>query len=1561
MYSNQDKCRGYDQNSKNKLTAMVQEKGGSLIDTLSAQGIGQLEYPVKCPVTSYFWSGFTTLQFAVEHTWLQKKNSSHSIPQILLEQLPKPRYSGSTETVLRSVLPLYMTISISQFLAPMLMVVVLEKERKIKESLSMVGLRDSVFWLSWFFVYGILILCTSILGSLLMNFIVFNNTSSYLPVLFVLMFEFGLSIIMFAFVMTALFSKAKSAGISGGLSILIISLFYYLQVYLSDSPPGVFWLIGLLSPAAFSMSMDKILVFDIRGIPLSVDSIWETGEAGIPLGGAMIMILIDIVLYGFLAAWLDNIIPTEYGTNRPPWFCLLPSYWTKTKPKKDQIEHSHQGYSGIYREISSPDIEAVPVDMQQKEAIVIEDLRKVFGGFRKTPVNAVNGVSLKIYSGEITAILGHNGAGKTTLFNMLTGMTSASGGSAHIFGYDISDPDQMEIVRRMTGICPQHDVLFDELTPREHLQYFGRIRGIEEENLEEEVESILKDIDLLDKGDSRTDKLSGGQKRKLSVGIALIGDPKLIFLDEPTAGVDPYSRRHLWNILKKRKEGKVILLTTHFMDEADILADRKAIISKGVVRCYGSSLFLKNRFGIGYHLTIVLKSDDGSLNIRNMVIKQVPGAHLAREYGRELSFVLPRDKVQVFPQLFRQIEESIRLDDELGISSYGVSMTTLEEVFLHLGELEEQGELLDPTDSQEELPSSENFRNSLRQLSIGSIGEENQNSISMKTSRTLNGLNTKSDEDADAGFSFESVPTKKSNWQTYKALVYVRFIRKFREPATIIGQMIMPLIFVTIGSYLTDLGGIVVEQDSSLEISSDLYSIDFGPTYFAIQDNEINLPNYLDGLEKYLGHPLYSVANNVSYPDILDLVETRTATGIFNLLNLTSDRGLDISTNIFNDTAQHAFPVIINSLSSAYASQYGAGDINLTSQPFRLSSLPAGFDGGSFGGSLLVGMTYIFVPIGFAMELIDDRECHVKNQLRVNGLSFIMYYGSFYTVFAGMLITLLCCLLGLVAIFDISSLMLPPAFLVFASLYFLYTVPSTLFVSCISYLFDTLETGQFLFPISSYAGFIPFIGVFVSDAFQTLDGNLALGLHILFSFISPIYIPFGVIYQTSKKYQICSFMKTCDSLTLSDYMDTEIIILYVAILFHTLLWSAVLKAVDIVKDGGKVTDAFNKRGNEHDEENVDQIADEDTEVKLERDRVAEYFINRKIPEETPVIAVHGLRKVFTSGVDTKRSCLKKKDSEVSKKIAVRNLSMSVKCGEVFGLLGHNGAGKTTTMRIITAEEGASAGKVRIGSKEIHSNQSDAFMELGYCPQFDAQWKTITIEEHLEVFAAIRGVPPSAINNLVQRYMDGLRITEHRKKLSKNCSGGTKRKLSYAMAMLGNPKIVLLDEPSTGMDPQSKRFVWNTIQASFKKERGAVLTTHSMEEADALCSRVGIMVKGELRALGTTQQLKNKYGAGYLLEVKWRSGDNPDWGALEDSLKEYFPLMEVNETFSDRRSYNIPQEGFSSLAQAFSRLETCKSEFRLEDYSFSQTTLEQVFIEFAKQQEAEDKKDKEGDA
>jgi ATP-binding cassette subfamily A (ABC1) protein 5 len=280
-----------------------------------------------------------------------------------------------------------------------------------------------------------------------------------------------------------------------------------------------------------------------------------------------------------------------------------------------------------------------------------------------------------------------------------------------------------------------------------------------------------------------------------------------------------------------------------------------------------------------------------------------------------------------------------------------------------------------------------------------------------------------------------------------------------------------------------------------------------------------------------------------------------------------------------------------------------------------------------------------------------------------------------------------------------------------------------------------------------------------------------------------------------------------------------------------------------------------------------------------------------------VIAMESLRKEYSTGVaGARKGCRSAVGGGL--KVAVRNLSLRVAAGEVVGLLGHNGAGKTTSMRMVIQEEAATAGRVQIGKEEVVSNQAAAFQQLGYCPQFDAVWQRVTVREHLALYAALRGVTPARIPGLVASYLAGLRIEEHADKYSKDCSGGTKRKLSYAMSMLGAPRIVLLDEPSTGMDPQSKRFVWDTVEASFREGqgRGAILTTHSMEEADALCSRVGIMVKGELRCLGSTQHLKNKYGAGYQLEVKWSGRQEDAWAGLQDKILHIFPGAKVSRLY-----------------------------------------------------------------
>lgn len=185
-------------------------------------------------------------------------------------------------------------------------------------------------------------------------------------------------------------------------------------------------------------------------------------------------------------------------------------------------------------------------------------------------------------------------------------------GSATVYGYNIFG-DDIEDVRRFMGVCPQHDILFDLLTPLEHLSIFYDFKGAEnKEKKKQDIEKLLKDVGIWDMRNTKAHQLSGGSRRKLSVAIALCGNSKFVMLDEPTAGMDLQARRSLWDMLRAYRNGRIIILTTHYMDEADVLGDRIGIMAQGKIVCLGRSLFLKKRYGVGYNLTMVKRSELGN-------------------------------------------------------------------------------------------------------------------------------------------------------------------------------------------------------------------------------------------------------------------------------------------------------------------------------------------------------------------------------------------------------------------------------------------------------------------------------------------------------------------------------------------------------------------------------------------------------------------------------------------------------------------------------------------------------------------------------------------------------------------------------------------------------------------------------------------------------------------------------------------------------------------------------------------------------------------------------------
>jgi len=403
------------------------------------------------------------------------------------------------------------------------------------------------------------------------------------------------------------------------------------------------------------------------------------------------------------------------------------------------------------------------------------------------------------------------------------------------------------------------------------------------------------------------------------------------------------------------------------------------------------------------------------------------------------------------------------------------------------------------------------------------------------------------------------------------------------------------------------------------------------------------------------------------------------------------------------------------------------------------------------------------------------------------------------------------------------------------------------------------------------------------------------------------------------------------------------------------------------------------------------------------------------------IVVKGLKKVYTGG-----------------KFAVKGVSLAIPNGECFGLLGINGAGKSTTLGMLTGEVVPTYGDASIAGLNLRTEIHKCRRRIGYCPQFDALFDLLTGREHLMLYARVKGIVPADIPGVVKHKIAEMGLTEYADRAAGTYSGGNKRKLSVAMAMIGEPSIVFLDEPSTGMDPVARRFMWDVISDIVTKREkcSLILTTHSMEECEALCTRIGIMVGGVLRCLGSSQRLRSRYGLGYQIELTFVIPDNAEvqkklveiatalnlaaamsgnadpaldktaviraftslgksaweqrltadgtgaeieasiksnnfilgkqlasWWLLEeiyDGIVNFLSAQFVGYVVRERQQARLrvevpsllPNGESRKLSQMFGLMEDSKVTLCISEYSLSQTSLEQIFNQFASQQEEE---------
>jgi len=228
----------------------------------------------------------------------------------------------------------------------------------------------------------------------------------------------------------------------------------------------------------------------------------------------------------------------------------------------------------------------------KEAAIVLDNLTKRF-----EDVTAVDGLSLEVEKGELFGLLGPNGAGKTTTINVLCGLLEPTSGSASVGGYDVRQ--EPEKVKELTGVCPQETAVYPHLTGKENVELFGNLHAMPKEKLKRNVDELLREMSLSEDAKRRVGKYSGGMMRRINLAMALVHDPEIAFLDEPTVGMDPQSRRAVWDFIRGlKKQKKTVILTTHYMEEAEELCERVGIIDHGKLIALGSPEQLKDKFGV---------------------------------------------------------------------------------------------------------------------------------------------------------------------------------------------------------------------------------------------------------------------------------------------------------------------------------------------------------------------------------------------------------------------------------------------------------------------------------------------------------------------------------------------------------------------------------------------------------------------------------------------------------------------------------------------------------------------------------------------------------------------------------------------------------------------------------------------------------------------------------------------------------------------------------------------------------------------------------------------------
>ncbi|XP_033249488.1 ATP-binding cassette sub-family A member 3 isoform X2 [Drosophila miranda] len=1435
----------------------------------------------------YGKSGFLYLQTEISFHYLQKKNSSQT--------LLRPKLKGIYENQFLLSVSYFFIFLMCVFLLPFTMDVksiVEEKELQLKDMLNIFDVSHSLQWLAWYVKSMIVLFIISLIITIFWTVIpmgvspvknkpilCYTDWSVFLFYLLVCSHSF----ICFGFLVSSFCARSNWSAIIAILLFIASSLPYF--VTNKDSTGTLLNILcSICVVSAMNMVMDRIVVWERAYLGLQWSNMFNTSwlRDSISVGAILLIMLLSSLISILICLYMERVRPGEFGTPQPWNFPCTKHFWCPSKYMRRIL--SPPGLFTV-RPNDEERPSSVPssskfIDANAKgktSGVQIKNLSKSFG---KRQV--VAGLTFDLFENEIMVLLGHNGAGKTTTIQMLTGTIAPSSGTAVINGYDIQT--ERPQARQSLSICPQRSVFFKGLSAASHLRLYSRLRGLKGAAVKQEVNSYLQKLSLKEKANLPAQLLSGGTQRRLALACALCGNVKVLFCDEPSSGLDPNSRLELWKLLLDEKQGRTILLTTHQMDEGEVLADRIAIISDGRLRCLGTLAFLKKQNETSYLLTCEKGPNCNVSRLTQLIAAHVPYTRPHSNIGSDVSYRLPHRFLGSFGSLFKDLEQQ---KEQLDVVGFGLSSTSLAEIFMSHGaeDLGSGGRTTGGGGSDEQSQSQEQSRHPNRCLRYLSQWE------AMLLKKLLYTYDRK--------------------WMFLVILLvpiviyFVTLLRRLSDSSLLAR---LPL---TIADYKSEDVKVILQLTSDthpLRNIANAYQ-ELAQQYCTVERTTQNVVDYI-GPGQETPERIYAMKSSL-------------------IAAATIDQEMVVWSR--NDLFVHSAPISLNLVFNAMAKAMVGPEasIEVTNAPYDMPTKEQTIEEVAkpivAGGFIIIYLCIVLAI--FAILVSQEKGTQIRMQQQVSGVNMTTYWLSHFITDL-----VLYFLISMVLTLAVREVCHPKEMLSILMIIGVAGLPFTYMLAC---LFG--DSGSAVMIITNInivfgIGFAIMMPLFAATSYR-LTFNVIAWVAYLFPVFTAVYAVANCItrftYCSDSQFEIdnyseCTPVKTamftyCACRDMWYWVEVWYLlitgIIYLLLLIFgecsTTLWYGIKYIICRRKENATSND-----------EDVAAAAEMISKMSI-KDRKEHALVVNKVS-----------KRFFRTS-------------------AVRGISFSIKPGVCFGLLGANGAGKTTTFKMIVGDIAMTRGSIHVKGFSIKSSPTAARMEMGYCPQHDTLFDFCTGRQTLRIFLLLRGTPRNLLRKASEKLASDYGFLAHLDNKVKDYSGGTKRKLNAAVAGEGS-SLICLDEPSSGIDPASRRHVWNVLSSLRDSGKAVLLSSHSMEEVEALCTELAIMVDGQIHCLGSQQRIKNKFAQCLVLKLHVETSLESMASTIQkikNQMELDYPKASLKEEFGGRLTYHIPTAKLR-WSSVFSYVERNHSPWQLADYSLTQPSLEDVFLDIAKKKTEE---------